>query len=306
MTVTPVARPIHVTVAGRTDRGRQRSENQDDFLVADLTVPPADGGLLLRPEDHGDEAAPGRVAVGPRGALLLVADGMGGGAAGGLASRLATLWIYQELTAAWNREPSVSPDRFASCMRFAVERANARIFQQSIDNPDFRGMGTTATVAGVLEDTLYVAQVGDSRAYLVRDGDATQITRDQSMVQAMIDAGTITEEEAEQNVRRNVILQALGPKPEVKVEMTAQSLRRGDRLVLCSDGLSRLVRREEIGDTVTASADLAGACRSLVEAANQRGGPDNITVVIAGFDGDGLEPPSSGDVVERRAFDLPD
>lgn len=305
--MTPIARPIHVTVAGRTDRGRQRSENQDDFLVADLTVPPADGGLMLRPEDHdGDHVAPGRVSVGPRGALLLVADGMGGGAAGGLASRLATLWIYQELTAAWNREPGVSPDRFAACMRSAVERANARIFQQSMDNPDFRGMGTTATVGGVLEDTLYLAQVGDSRAYLVRASDATQITRDQSMVQAMIDAGTLTEEEAEQSTRRNVILQALGPKPEIKVDMTAQPLRRGDRLVLCSDGLTRLVRREEIGDTVAASTDLGAACRSLVEVANQRGGPDNITVVVAGFDGEGLEPPGTGDVVERRAFDIPD
>lgn len=306
MTVTPLARPIHVLIAGRTDRGRQRTENQDDFLAADLTVPPADGGLLMRPEDHSGGLEPGRVAVGPRGALLLVADGMGGGAAGGLASRLATLWIHQELSAAWSREPGVSPERFAACMRMAVERANARIFQQSIDNPDFRGMGTTATVAGVLEDTLYLAQVGDSRAYLVRNGAATQITRDQSMVQAMIDAGTITEEEAETNTRRNVILQALGPKPEIKVDLTSQTLRRGDLLVLCSDGLSRLVRREEIADVASVSADLTTTCRSLIDTANDRGGPDNITVVVAIFEGEGLEPPSLDDVVERRAFDISD
>jgi protein phosphatase len=302
----PVAGPIRIAVAGRTDRGMQRTENQDDFLIADLTVPPGDGGLLLRPEDLDGEHGDGHVSVGPRGALLLVADGMGGGAAGGLASRLATLWIYQELAAGWGRAPGVAPETFATCMRAAVERANGRIFQQSIDNPDFRGMGTTATVAGVLETTLFLAQVGDSRAYLIRAGQATLITRDQSMVQAMIDAGTLTEEEAEQSTRRNVILQALGPKPEIKVDMTAQPLRRGDRLVLCSDGLTRLVRREEIGDTVAASTDLGAACRSLVEVANQRGGPDNITVVVAGFDGEGLEPPGTGDVVERRAFDIPD
>jgi serine/threonine protein phosphatase PrpC len=306
VTLLPIARPIHVLVAGQTDRGRQRTENQDDFLVADLTVPPAEGGLLLRPEDHTLVVEPGRVSVGPRGALLVVADGMGGGAAGGLASRLATLWIYQELIAAWTSERGVSAERFAACIRFALERANGRIFQQSMDNPDFRGMGTTATVAGVLEDTLYLAQVGDSRAYLVREGVTTQLTRDQSMVQAMIEAGTLTEEEAERSSRRNVILQALGPKADIKVDLTFQVLRRGDVLVLCSDGLSRQVRREEIASAILPVADLPAACDTLVGMANERGGPDNITVVVAMFDGEGLEPPSDGDVVERRAFDLPE
>lgn len=306
MTLTPVARPIHVIVAGLTDRGRQRTENQDDFLVADLTVPPLEGGLMVRPEDRTPEDPPGRVSVGPRGALLVVADGMGGGAAGGLASRLATLWIYQELIAAWSRERGVAADRFAACLQFAVERANARIFQQSMDNPDFRGMGTTATVAGVLEDVLYLAQVGDSRGYLVRDGVATQITRDQSIVQAMIEAGTITEEEAESNARRNVILQALGPKPEIKVDLTFQTVRRGDVLVLCSDGLSRQVRREEIAEFIASSHTLTTACEALVATANERGGPDNITVVLATFDGEGLETPSAADTVERRAFPLPE
>jgi protein phosphatase len=302
MTVFPLARPIHVLVAGQTDTGRQRMENQDDFLVADLTVPHGEGGLLLRPEDHGKAIEPGRVSVGPRGALLVVADGMGGGAAGGLASRLATLWIHQELIGAWTRERGVSAERFAACIRMALERANSRIFQQSMDNPDFRGMGTTATVAGVLEDTLYLAQVGDSRAYLVRNGVATQITRDQSMVQAMIEAGTLTEEEAERSSRRNVILQALGPKPEIEVDLTYQTIRRGDALVLCSDGLSRQVRREEIADAIASQGGLTGACDELIALANERGGPDNITVVLAIFEGEGLEPPTLEDVVERRAF----
>jgi PPM family protein phosphatase len=302
--VYPVARAIHFHVAGITDRGRQRSENQDDFLVADLTVPPSEGGLVVRPEDRPEGSAPDRISVGPRGALIIVADGMGGGAAGGLASRLATLWIYQELTGSWGTERGVSPERFASCMRSALERTNARIFQQSMDNPDFRGMGTTATVAGVLEDVLYLAQVGDSRAYLVRNGDATQLTRDQSVVQAMVDAGTLTEEEAEKSSRRNVILQALGPKPEIRVDVTFQNLRRNDVLVLCSDGLTRLVRREEIAEETT--RDPLNACDRLVALANERGGPDNITVVVAVLDGDGLEPPNGEDMVERRPFPFPD
>ena len=99
-------------------------------------------------------------------------------------------------------------------------------------------MGTTATVAGVLGDTLYLAQVGDSRAYLVRNGVARQITKDQSLMQKLIEAGELTEEEAEQSERRNIILQALGPEPTIKVDLTHQSVRRGDTLVLCSDGLS--------------------------------------------------------------------
>jgi protein phosphatase len=235
---------------------------------------------------------------------MMVADGMGGGAAGGLASRLATLWVHQELIAAWGPERGNTPERFATCMRDAVSRANARIHQQAADNSEFRGMGTTATVAGVLDGFLYLAQVGDSRAYLVRAGEATQITRDQSFVQAMVDAGTLTEEEAEQSERRSVILQALGPKPEVSIELTYHEVRRGDVMVLCSDGLTRLVKRDEIA-AIVARNDPVGACTALIRAANERGGPDNITVVIAQLDGDGLEPPSGDDAVERRTLHLP-
>ena len=107
-------------------------------------------------------------------------------------------------------------------------------------------MGTTATVAGVLGDTVYLAQVGDSRAYLVRGGIAAQITKDQSLMQKLVEAGELTQEEAEQSERRNIILQALGPEPNIKVDLTAQQLRRGDALVLCSDGLSGQVKPEEI------------------------------------------------------------
>lgn len=149
-------------------------------------------------------------------------------------------------------------------------------------------MGTTATVAGVFGTDLYLAQVGDSRAYLIRRGSATQITKDQSLMQRLVEAGELTEEEAEQSERRNIILQALGPDPRVKVDLTWQALRQGDVLVLCSDGLSGQVKREEIGELANSTANLVELCSKLVDLANERGGPDNITAVAVRFGGAGL------------------
>jgi protein phosphatase len=167
-------------------------------------------------------------------------------------------------------------------------------------------MGTTATVAGLLGDTLYVAQVGDSRAYLVRDGVARQITKDQSLMQKLIEAGELTEEEAAQSERRNIILQALGPEPMIKIDLTHQQVRRGDVLVLCSDGLSGQVSKEEIARVVTEEPDLVSACKRLIDLANENGGPDNITVIAARFDGSRLNPPGTADEVGHRVFPLPE
>ena len=115
-------------------------------------------------------------------------------------------------------------------------------------------MGTTVTAAGVFGEDLYLTQIGDSRGYLVRGGTAIQLTRDQSLMQRLVDAGELTQEEAEQSERRNIILQALGPDPRVKVDLSRQVLRRGDTLLICSDGLSGLVKREEFADMVAATA----------------------------------------------------
>ena len=167
-------------------------------------------------------------------------------------------------------------------------------------------MGTTATVAGLLGDVLYVAQVGDSRAYLVRDGVARQITKDQSLMQKLIEAGELTEEEAAQSERRNIILQALGPEPLVKIDLTHQTVRRGDVLVLCSDGLSGQVTKDDIARIVTEETDLVAACKRLIDRANENGGPDNITVIAARFDGTRLEPPVTTDEVGHRVFPLPE
>ena len=165
-------------------------------------------------------------------------------------------------------------------------------------------MGTTVTAAGVLQSFIYIAQVGDSRAYLVRDGDAAQLTRDQSVTQKLVESGSLTEEEAELSEHRNVILQALGTKPEVEVELTYQELRRGDRLVVCSDGLSGLVQAEEVAGRIDGEEDLVQACEDLVAMANARGGPDNITVVALAFDGLGLDEPDESELPGRHVYEV--
>jgi PPM family protein phosphatase len=152
-------------------------------------------------------------------------------------------------------------------------------------------MGTTATAAGVLDGAAFVAQVGDSRGYLARDGVVTQLTRDQSLVQRLVDAGALTEEEAESSGHASVILQAVGVQPEVEVELVRQPLLPGDWLVLCSDGLHRVVPGEEIGRILTHGDGPGPACDELVRLANERGGPDNITVVAAHMTAAGPAPP---------------
>jgi len=277
------SKAIRVEVFGKTDLGRTRDHNEDRFLVADLTRKAAS----LQPEVRKHD-------IGPRGTLLVVADGMGGAAAGELASEMATDTIYDHLMKTWNEEDEVTPQRFAYRLKEAVEVANASIHAHAKAHPEVRGMGTTTTAAGVLNDHLYLTQVGDSRAYLVRNGQAHQITKDQSLMQRLVEAGELTEEEAAHSERRNIILQALGPDPKVKVDLTHQEVRRGDVLVLCSDGLSGQVKKDEIAKVVSETRDLSQVCEKLIALANERGGPDNITVVAARFDGEGLRNSDGG------------
>ena len=291
---TNAPRPaVLVHVFGRTDVGRTREHNEDSFVVADLTR----SNATLQPEVRTH-------VVGNRGTLFMVADGMGGAAAGEIASAMAIEIVLQELTAALAEQTPPNEDRFATALKRATAAANAHIHTFALEHPEYRGMGTTATVAGVLGDTLYVAQVGDSRAYLVRNGVGQQITKDQSLMQKLIEAGELTEAEAEQSERRNIILQALGPEATIKVDLTHQRVRRGDALVLCSDGLSGQVRLDEITRIVTEEPDLVAACRRMIDRANEMGGPDNITVIVARFDGEGLADPAATDDVGHRIFPL--
>ncbi len=287
--------PVRVSVFGKTDLGLAREHNEDAFLVADLSARNAS----LQPEirDH---------VVGPKGSLFLVADGMGGAAAGELASQMAADLIYTHLSTVWATDDETSDERFAYRMREAVELANHRIHEYAREHPELRGMGTTATVGGVYGSALWLAQIGDSRAYLARGGEVIQLTKDQSLMQRLVDAGEMTEEEAEQSERRNIILQALGPDPRVKVDLTHQALERGDTLIICSDGLSGQVRREEIGELIAEYPEPAELCTALINLANSRGGPDNITVVVARLEGEGLpESGGAGDVGYQR-YRLPE
>jgi protein phosphatase len=284
---------VTVHVFGRTDIGRSREHNEDAFLVADLST--GTQGLEGGVREH---------VVGSRGMLFMVADGLGGAVSGELASGMAVDVVVEQLRRRLGETAQPEASDFAAGLKAAAEAANGAIHAFALRHPEHRGMGTTATIAGILGDTLYLVQVGDSRAYLVRDGVARQITKDQSLIQRLIEAGEITPEEAEQSERRNIILQALGPEANIKIDLTHQLVRRGDVLVLCTDGLSGVVRRGEIAGIVTEEPDLEAACARLIDRANENGGPDNVTVIAARFEGDGLQSASTDDTVGHTVFAL--
>ncbi len=293
--VPPDADPrVVVRLYGATDVGHTREHNEDTFLVADLET----GAVISF--DHGSETR----EEGTHGLLFTVADGMGGAAAGEIASAMAAQVVFEELLARWRTVSEPDPTVFAAAIRDAAETANARIHAFARENPQHRGMGTTATVAGLLGDTVYIAQVGDSRAYLFRDDKLILLTRDQSLMQRLVDAGEISQEQAEASDRRNIILQALGPEPTVKIDLTHQQLRLGDTLILCSDGLSGVTKAHDIEIAAREESDPAVLCHRLIARANELGGPDNITVVAARFDGQGLRSSSSSDAVGRQVYPL--
>jgi protein phosphatase len=276
------AKPADLTlrIGGATDVGRIRDHNEDNFVLADLT----------REKRGGDEVGE-TVRVGARGMLLAVCDGMGGALAGEIASQMAVDVIHTIM------QESSSPDdadEFAQTLVTAVQEAGARIFLAAKTNRNQHGMGTTSTVAGVFGSTLFVGQVGDSRAYLFRAGRLRQITKDQSLVSKLIEAGRLTEEQAESYEHAHIILQALGTADAVSVDLSFIDLRRGDALLLCSDGLSGLATHEQIHDALATIDDPTECCQRLIDAANEAGGHDNITVVVARFEGD-LPPPSTDD-----------
>lgn len=292
---TPVPRPgVRVRVAGLTDVGLTRDHNEDAFAWADLTTG----------EQHRD-AAGHAIDVGARGMIFVVADGMGGAAAGELASDMAVEAVLDTFAQNWTPAFGAVAEEFAQVLRDAADTANHRIYAYAGAHPEFAGMGTTVTIAALLGDTLYAAQVGDSRAYVVRDGEARMITKDQSLMQKLIEAGELTEEEAEVNDRRNIILQALGPDATVRADITTQRLQRGDTLVLCSDGLSVHLRAGDIAAIASRHDDPSDACAALIAAANAGGGHDNITAVVVRFDGDGL-PDDARESVGYHAYALPD
>ena len=271
---------ISVRYFGSTNVGLIREHNEDNFLVANLTT-----GRVGLPEGVEE------TKLGRDGLLMAVCDGMGGAAAGEVASQMAVDTLYQVM--ADGLEPR-DRDDFARRVVNAVEECGSRIFSEAKMDRTRRGMGTTATVAGLVDQVLFCAEVGDSRAYVLRGGELAQVTKDQSLVNQLIEAGQLTLEEAENFEHSNIILQALGTTEEVVVDLTFVELRRGDRLMLCSDGLSGLVHEESIRQTLASVHDLPACCERLIELANHGGGHDNITVIVADFDGEGLAPATDG------------
>ena len=287
---------IRVKLFARTDVGQIREHNEDNFLVADLTRKVR--GLL-----EANRAG----AVGQHGALFAVCDGMGGAAAGEIASQLAVDIVYERMAEGLDEAHPLTRDELARRLVRAIEAAGLRIFQEAKLDRSRRGMGTTVTAAALVDDYLFFAQVGDSRGYLLRQGQLVQLTRDQSLVNQLIEAGQLTEEEAETFEHNNIILQALGTADTVQVDLTFCQLRRGDMLLLCSDGLSGMVRFDEIREVLRHSAEPIDACKLLTERANQSGGHDNITVIVVHFDGDGLLPEGSEvEALRYRKYVLPE
>lgn len=282
--------PIRLQVFGRTDVGQIREHNEDNFLVANLTS-----------GQRGIEEANQNPEVGPGGFVLGVCDGMGGAAAGEVASQFAVDLIYEQLT---QDGPPSERDELARRLVRAIEYAGSYIFQEARADRSRRGMGTTATVAALLDRRLFVGQVGDSRAYLLRQGKLVQLTRDQSLANQLIEAGQLTEEEAETFEHNNIILQALGTAETVQVDLTYLDLCRDDVLLLCSDGLSGMIKNEEILATLLRHQDLSAACRELTDKANAAGGHDNITVVLARVEA-GVEPPRAADSLGYQKYALP-
>ncbi len=208
---------------------------------------------------------------------IAVADGMGGHQGGHVASRLALEVIgnYQM------NSSSLKED-----MGKAVYEANKKIKTRAGSDPELEGMGTTITFLGILDRKGVVAQVGDSRLYLFREGELRRITQDQSLVEEMVRQGKLTQEEAEIHPQRNVLLQALGVEEEIEVDFYELSLMDGDLFLLCTDGLTGLVTEDELAEFIKEQGDLQNRAQKLVDLANARGGHDNITVVLCSYDGE--------------------
>jgi serine/threonine protein phosphatase PrpC len=219
--------------------------------------------------------------------LFIVADGMGGHAAGEVASKITVETIGEFIAATRQKEEATWPFKYNHELDFnsnrlavAIEKANERVMAAVAAQPWLKGMGTTV-VAGLLnERILSLAHVGDSRAYLLRDGQLSRLTDDHSWVHEQVAAGILTEEEAKTHPLKNVVTRALGGGPSVSPDLQELVFSPGDRYLFCSDGLTTMVSDEEIRDTAMSIEDPEALCHKLVDMANEKGGVDNVTVVV--------------------------
>ena len=286
-----------VELHAKSDVGRVRRGNEDNFLVLELskqqTWTGTDGAAA--PVDLSN------FELGEKGLVLVVSDGMGGALAGDVASRMAVDSV-RDMIMGNNSDKGCDPEEsLVDCLKSATVYANLAIHHKSQEDSRCAGMGATFTGAAIHGDLLDLVQVGDSRGYLLRKDQIRLATKDQSLVQQLVDVGQISEAEAETHMFRNVILQVLGAQGDIAPVTGRIRLRRGDTLLLCSDGLSGKLRSEDIQNIVTDNPDLATACDELIAEANNRGGEDNITVILARFTGDELDEPAS----DRITVELP-
>lgn len=247
---------VRLLVGAKTDLGSVRENNEDKFD-------------FLEPGVGSDLACKGR--------LYGVADGMGGHSAGQIASELALKTVIRSYY-------SDSSTRIINSLHYAISEANGLIFDTAQMIPDRRDMGTTLTIGVIYEDRLTVAHTGDSRAYLLRDGDIEQITQDHSWVAEQVSMGALTLEQAQMSPFRNIITRSIGTQPSVEPDFYAVDLLEGDRIILCSDGLTTHLEPDDIvhfaGSKSAIDAGPSLTAMKLVEIANERGGRDNITVLI--------------------------
>ena len=231
----------------KTDIGRKRKINQDCLFTCEVPL----GNL-------------------PN--LFIVADGMGGHNAGDYASAYTVKAIEREVMINEDTEP-------VRIIKEAIECANDEIYRKAEAEPDYQGMGTTVVVATIIDDIMYVANVGDSRLYVIND-DIKQITKDHSLVEEMIRMGEIDRESARTHPDKNIITRAIGVSPRIDVDFFEVDLKKGDYILMCSDGLSNMIEDEEIRMIMQGQRDIVEKAESLIKAANNNGGKDNIAVVI--------------------------
>jgi len=284
-------KPIRVSVFGVTDLGRVRKNNEDNFVVCDLTT----GEVCVTPPECAQE-------LGPRGALFLVADGMGGEASGEVASQICAATVPKRLHENLKSVENVSPTNFVSFLREAIEFANQLIFQSAQANANYRGMGTTTTAATLFGPYVFVAQVGDSRAYLIRDKQMVQLTRDQTFLNYLQEIGADLPIEPEKDSRKSILTQAVGTSETLDVKVTYTTVREGDLLLVCSDGLYNMAKSRDLLNILSANSPLAEKCKFLVAKANEQGGTDNITVILAKFAGPGLPPTDPAAELDYKEF----
>ena len=285
--------------------GRVRRGNEDNYLLLNIsrsrawTSEQSEGEFVIESQSFD---------VDENGVVLAVSDGMGGALAGEVASKMAVESVSEKLLSDEDTDATLTPESvqysLISKLYNATVYANYLVHQQGRTDPQFQGMGATFTGVGVTPEGVDVIQVGDSRAYLVRNGKIYQITKDQSLVQQLIDAQQISAEEAETHTLKNVILQALGAQNEIYPVSARLAPCQNDVLLLCSDGLSNKVSAANMQKHVVENLEqLEQACAELVKEANENGGEDNITVILAKLAGDGLES-AEADEVKLELIDL--